>query len=265
MFSVCYISSLVIDSELEDKLDKLLRKCKCSKISVVTVAGDEPDTDQTNTFQLLDGDVVYFIACDGTAVLIDSGVSVPLDAANIANGSVSSTEFQFLNTVTSNIQTQLDGKSATGHTHDDRYFTEAEVTASLALKSNTGHTHVTADITDLLIESAAYGPSKSTEVNVTVSLSDFQYLRIDNVVTISGHFSATVTAAGEASFKLSVPVSSNFSGLDECGGGAFNGSIAAETAEVAPSVGESLLIVKWQALDFGAPRDWFLHATYRLV
>lgn len=32
-------------------------------------------------------------------------------------------------------------KSGTAHTHDDRYFTESEVTTSLAGKSDTGHTH----------------------------------------------------------------------------------------------------------------------------
>ena len=35
----------------------------------------------------------------------------------------------------------LSGKSDTGHNHDDRYFTETEVTELLAGKSNTGHTH----------------------------------------------------------------------------------------------------------------------------
>ncbi|MHC4239463.1 MAG: hypothetical protein ACYSUC_06870, partial [Planctomycetota bacterium] len=39
--------------------------------------------------------------------------------------------------------------SLSGHTHDDRYYTEAETTAFLAGKSNTGHTHLEADITDL--------------------------------------------------------------------------------------------------------------------
>jgi hypothetical protein len=40
-----------------------------------------------------------------------------LDAAKIADGSVSNTEFQYLNGVTSGIQGQIDGKAATSHTH----------------------------------------------------------------------------------------------------------------------------------------------------
>lgn len=39
--------------------------------------------------------------------------------------------------------------SLEGHTHDDRYYTEAEVNTKLATKSNTGHTHTKSEITDL--------------------------------------------------------------------------------------------------------------------
>ncbi len=40
-----------------------------------------------------------------------------IDAAKIADGSVSNAEFQYLNAVTSDIQTQLNGKAATSHDH----------------------------------------------------------------------------------------------------------------------------------------------------
>ena len=39
--------------------------------------------------------------------------------------------------------------SLTGHTHDDRYYTETEVNTKLKTKSNTGHTHTKSEITDL--------------------------------------------------------------------------------------------------------------------
>ena len=41
----------------------------------------------------------------------------------------------------SEIDTKLATKSNTGHTHDDRYYTESEVNNLLANKSNTNHTH----------------------------------------------------------------------------------------------------------------------------
>lgn len=40
-----------------------------------------------------------------------------IDAAKLADGSVSNTEFQYLNGVTNAIQTQLDGKAASSHSH----------------------------------------------------------------------------------------------------------------------------------------------------
>lgn len=39
------------------------------------------------------------------------------------------------------INNKLDGKSNTGHTHDERYYTESEMNTKLAEKSNTNHTH----------------------------------------------------------------------------------------------------------------------------
>lgn len=46
------------------------------------------------------------------------------------------------------LQTSVDGKSDTGHTHDDRYYTESEVDKKLAGKSNVEHTHTKSEITD---------------------------------------------------------------------------------------------------------------------
>lgn len=39
------------------------------------------------------------------------------------------------------INSKLDGKSNTGHTHDDRYYTETEINAKLNGKAPNGHTH----------------------------------------------------------------------------------------------------------------------------
>jgi hypothetical protein len=50
---------------------------------------------------------------------------------------------------TTGLQAALDAKAASVHTHDDRYYTEAEVDAALATKAATVHTHAIADTTGL--------------------------------------------------------------------------------------------------------------------
>jgi len=55
-----------------------------------------------------------------------------LTATSAAIGNVSNTELQYLDGVTSALQTQLNGKAATSHSHNDLYYTEAEVNALIA-------------------------------------------------------------------------------------------------------------------------------------
>lgn len=47
------------------------------------------------------------------------------------------------------LQTALDGKAASTHTHDDRYYTESEINTKLSGKANSSHTHGSGDITSL--------------------------------------------------------------------------------------------------------------------
>ena len=53
------------------------------------------------------------------------------------------------NVAKSDITELIGTPSLTGHTHDDRYYTETEVNTKLDTKSNTGHTHTKSERTDL--------------------------------------------------------------------------------------------------------------------
>lgn len=69
--------------------------------------------------RLAAGSTGHVLSSDGIDI---SWTAVPsptsgISATAIADGSISNTEFQYLNNVTSNIQTQLDWKAATSHTH----------------------------------------------------------------------------------------------------------------------------------------------------
>jgi len=111
---------------------------------------------------------------------IKSGAAI--DAAKIANGSVSSIEFQYLDGVTSDIQTQLNGKQSSALTdahilvgNGSNLATDVAVSGDVSI-SNTGNIQIVAGaIVDADINaSAAIDASKIA--NGSVSSVEFQYL-----------------------------------------------------------------------------------------
>ena len=66
------------------------------------------------------------------------------------------------------LQTSVTGKADTGHTHDDRYYTESEVDKKLAGKSNVEHTHTKSEITDF---AHTHDDRYFTETEVTSKLA----------------------------------------------------------------------------------------------
>lgn len=86
------------------------------KVSNVSILSDHTDV----------GAVVYsdgkYLRANGSsyaeASITAGDLPTAIDAAKIANGSVSNTEFQYLSTVTSNVQSQIDGKAHGDHNHN---------------------------------------------------------------------------------------------------------------------------------------------------
>ena len=115
--------------------------------STITLRGSDG-----STFNVTDSNTVYGNATASAAGLMSAADKAKLDG--VAAGSNHLTVDAELSADSMNpvqnkvIKSALDGKSNTGHTHDDRYYTETEVNTKLDGKSNTGHKHVKADITD---------------------------------------------------------------------------------------------------------------------
>lgn len=78
---------------------------------------------------------------------LDTGI----DAANLGDGSVSNTEFQYISTLSSNAQTQLNSKASTSHTHTESditdldKYTQAEADALLSDKVDVDGAKVLSD------------------------------------------------------------------------------------------------------------------------
>ncbi len=70
------------------------------------------DAGAIDTTELADGAVTTAKLAAGSVTDSELNASAAIDASKIADGSVSNTEFQYLGNVTSDIQTQLDGKAS---------------------------------------------------------------------------------------------------------------------------------------------------------
>lgn len=105
-----------------------------------------------SSFSVTDSNTVYGNATSSAAGLMSAADKTKLDG--VAAGSNHVTVDATLSADSTNpvqnkvIKTALDGKSNTGHTHDDRYYTETEMNTKLAAKANSSHTHTKSQITD---------------------------------------------------------------------------------------------------------------------
>lgn len=107
-----------------------------------------------------------------------------IDASKIADGTISNAEFQTLNGVSSAIQTQLDGKAASSHTHVISDVTNLQTT--LDGKAASSHTHAISDVTGL--QTALDGKAATSH---THSISDVTNLQTSLDGKVAGNLAIT--------------------------------------------------------------------------
>ena len=185
------------------------------------------------------------LVIESTELALDLGASSitgSLDAAKIADGSVSDTEFQYLNGVTSAIQTQLDGKQASGAyitasstdtltnktlgavtlsgtvTGGDQEInavvlkdyaeTDVAVTSSSGVVSinlangNTGSITLTENITDIDFTNVPTNGVSTFTLQITQHASSAKTVAI-NAVTVNGGGDVTAKTAGGGGYTVS--------------------------------------------------------------
>lgn len=129
-------------TEIDTKLNN-----KANKTTVTTSANGLMSKEDKSK---LDG-----IATEANKTVVDSSLSsssinpVQNKVVNSAlNGKANSSHNHSISNIT-NLQLTLENKSPTGHTHDDRYYTETEMNTKLNGKANSSHTHSISNITNL--------------------------------------------------------------------------------------------------------------------
>lgn len=97
------------------------------------------------------------IATEANKTVVDSSLSSSSNnpvqnkiVTNALNGKANSSHSHSISNIT-NLQSALDSKSKTEHTHDDRYYTETEMNTKLNGKANSSHTHTASQISDLTV------------------------------------------------------------------------------------------------------------------
>lgn len=115
--------------------------------STITLKGSDG-----SSVNVTDSNTIYNNATSSSAGLMSAADKSKLDSvATGANKTVVDASFvaNSTNPVQSKVvKSALDGKSDTGHTHDDRYYTESEINTKLNEKANSRHTHTKSQITD---------------------------------------------------------------------------------------------------------------------
>jgi len=120
---------------------------------------------------------------------------------------------------------------------------------------------------DTGLAAGTYTPTRSAEANLdaNVTMTEAQYLRVGNTVTVSGRFTADPTLTATAtSFEITLPVASNFGAAEDAAGVAFCGSIAGQGAEIIGVAANDTAKIQWVATDVTS-QTWSYTFTYQVI
>lgn len=138
------------------------------------------------------------LTADVTGALPNANIASGVDAAKIADGSVSNTEFQHLNGVTGDLQTQLDGKAAASHTHTTSDVTDyTETTQDLVGAMTTGNTE---SLISVLYQDADGTLDFAVEPNLSNYTNDAGFLTGNQTIALSGD----ITGSGTTSITTAI-------------------------------------------------------------
>lgn len=121
--------------------------------------------------------------------------------------------------------------------------------------------------TNQYIASGTYTPTPVNTTNVaSSSCPGAQWIRVGNVVTVSGLLNIDPTAAGAVFLGIPLPIASNFTSDYQLGGTAAisNNGIAGEVAAIAGDVANDRALLNYRAVDTGN-NGWTFTFTYVVV
>jgi hypothetical protein len=125
-------------------------------------------------------------------------------------------------------------------------------------------TKVAPELLETTIASGTYTPSALLGASMTsCTPSVCQWMRVGNVVTVSGKASVDMAAGVNSLFRLSLPVASNFADDGQAAGTASGQTLASSEGRVYADTVDDRLAVNAN-FSLGVSTIWF-HATYLVV
>lgn len=113
-----------------------------------------------------------------------------------------------------------------------------------------------------------YSPTRSAETNLdsNVTFASCKYIRIGNMVVVSGRFTADPTAGAPTatSFEMTLPIASNLGAAGDVSGVAFCGGVNGQGAEIIGVAANDTAKVQWQAVDTTS-KTWSFVFTYQVI
>ena len=158
--------------------------------------------------------------------------------------------------------------------HYLKFETASDLTADRTLTFNTGDVDRTISLSGNLTVSTAttlnsglYTPTLTSVANVAANTAyECQWSRNGDVVTVSGKFQIDPTAGATLTqLGVSLPVASNFTANEQCGGVAFSSEVASLGAAILADAANNRAEVQYISTADTANRSWWFIFQYRVI
>jgi hypothetical protein len=117
---------------------------------------------------------------------------------------------------------------------------------------------------NITLASGTYTPTITALGNVSSSIAYVcQYMRVGSVVTVSGLVDITQTANGATQWEMSLPIASNFSGVNNCAGTAAHSESVVASIEASVIPDRALFVGSYS--NAGVGKTFRFSFTYRVI
>lgn len=207
------------------------------------------------------------LASDATANTVNKSWLRVAPLYNQASGTFTNTDLWIDRTetaITSGAQYLIRG--TVGGT-DKFYVTNAGASVFLGAMDVQSSLRADSIVNDTGLAAGTYTPTRSAEANMdaNVTMTEAQYMRVGNTVTVSGRFTADPTLTATAtSFEITLPVASNLGAAEDVAGTAFCGTIAGMGAMVFGVAANDTAKIQWVSSDVTS-QTWSYTFTYQVI